>query len=49
MSAKLRFVNGEKLGGVPLPSALSRSWSFGDKGVPKLELGHEMQSLVPGT
>ena len=41
MSAKLCFVNGEKLGGMAWPRALSRSWSFGNKGVTKLELGHE--------
>ena len=40
-AAKLCFVNGEKLGGMAWQRALSRSWSFGDKRVTKLELGHE--------
>ena len=39
MSVKLRFVNGSRLGNVAWASAHSRSWSFGAKCVPKLELG----------
>ena len=48
MSAKLCFVNGDWLGRWPGESAVSRSWSFGDKCVPKPELGNEMTKRTNG-